>query len=329
MGPARPPHVGGRRRRDQDANPEVVESRLVGLRQDGDGGIEPCPLEHLLLWGARGVAPGGVPLARIAARLTDGAREWLVEGALARLVDEHRARTEQSLPERLEWLARGCDHKAAALIAKRRRASRQARAGDTGAAVELARVEGGVAPFRRRQAAASGVAPQGAVAGHGGRSGYVSARSRAADSQPGRPAALHRAGRGHCHALGSGARGSGGSRRPRCVAPRAGAAGWARRLAWVRPPSKGPAGGRRAIEVKDRAGTGGIELSENECAKACNLRDGYWLYGVYDCATARQRLVRVRDPFAKLLARNREFSTYAIAASSVHAAAEGHQGSER
>ena len=142
LGSARPPHVGGRRRRDQDANPEVVESRLVGLRQDGDGGIEPCPLEHLLLLrGARGVAPGGVPLARIAARLTDGAREWLVEGALARLVDEHRARIEQSLPERLEWLARGCDHKAAELIAKRRRASRQARAGDTEAAVELARVK--------------------------------------------------------------------------------------------------------------------------------------------------------------------------------------------
>ena len=65
-----------------------------------------------------------------------------------------------------------------------------------------------------------------------------------------------------------------------------------------------PAGDRRAIEVKGRARAGGIELSENEWAKACNLRAGYWLYAVYDCATPRPRLVRVRDPFGKLLVRS-------------------------
>ena len=60
--------------------------------------------------------------------------------------------------------------------------------------------------------------------------------------------------------------------------------------------------GRRAIEVKGRAGVGEIEVSENEWAKACNLRDSYWLYVVFDCATPRPRLVRVRDPFGRLLA---------------------------
>ena len=83
-----------------------------------------------------------------------------------------------------------------------------------------------------------------------------------------------------------------------------------------------PAGRRRAIEVKGKARAGDIELSDNEWAKACNLRDGYWLYAVYDCATPRPRLARVRDPFAKLLARSREFSAYAVSASSVQAAAE-------
>ena len=89
-----------------------------------------------------------------------------------------------------------------------------------------------------------------------------------------------------------------------------------------------PAGARRAIEVKGRAGTGDVELSDNEWAKACNLRDGYWLYAVYDCATPRPRLMRVRDPFAKLLARSRVFSAYSIPAASVQAAAEANQGSE-
>ena len=88
-----------------------------------------------------------------------------------------------------------------------------------------------------------------------------------------------------------------------------------------------PTGDRRAIEVKGRARTGDIELSENEWAKACNLRDGYWLYAVYDCATPWPRLVRVRDPFGKLLVRSRELSAYSIPASSVQAAAEESPGS--
>ena len=51
------------------------------------------------------------------------------------------------------------------------------------------------------------------------------------------------------------------------------------------------------------AGVGEVEVSANEWAKACNLRDDYWLYVVYDCATPKPRLVRVRDPFGALLAK--------------------------
>ena len=64
-----------------------------------------------------------------------------------------------------------------------------------------------------------------------------------------------------------------------------------------------PGNEKRAIEVKGRAGTGDIEVSANEWAKACNMRDGYWLYAVYDCATPTPRLVRVQDPFGNLLAK--------------------------
>jgi len=66
-----------------------------------------------------------------------------------------------------------------------------------------------------------------------------------------------------------------------------------------------PENEKRAIEVKGRAGTGDIEVSANEWAKACNLRDGYWLYAVYDCATPGPRLVRVQDPFGRLLAKSK------------------------
>ncbi len=62
-------------------------------------------------------------------------------------------------------------------------------------------------------------------------------------------------------------------------------------------------GTQRAIEVKGRVGTGTIELSENEYGKACTLRDRYWLYVVFDCEKHYPRLVRVQDPFGKLVVR--------------------------
>jgi len=65
-----------------------------------------------------------------------------------------------------------------------------------------------------------------------------------------------------------------------------------------------PSGHRRAVEVKGRAGTGEVDVSANEWARACNLRDEYWLHVVFDCASAYPRLVRVQDPFAKLLAKS-------------------------
>jgi hypothetical protein len=58
----------------------------------------------------------------------------------------------------------------------------------------------------------------------------------------------------------------------------------------------------RAIEVKGRAGACDIELTENERSRACNLRERYWLYVVYDCGTPNPRLLRVQDPFRKLIA---------------------------
>jgi len=69
--------------------------------------------------------------------------------------------------------------------------------------------------------------------------------------------------------------------------------------------SRRPDGTRVGIEVKGRAEVGEVELSENEWAKACNLREGYWLYVVYGCASAQPHLLRVQDPFAKLLVQAR------------------------
>src|SRR5207253_7970005 len=65
--------------------------------------------------------------------------------------------------------------------------------------------------------------------------------------------------------------------------------------------SERPGDGKRAIEVKGRAGVGDVELTENEWVQACNHRDRYWLYVAFDCATPTTRLVRAQDPFGKLI----------------------------
>lgn len=69
--------------------------------------------------------------------------------------------------------------------------------------------------------------------------------------------------------------------------------------------SRRPGGEERCIEVKGRRAIGDIQLSENEWAKAANLRDKYWLYVVYDCAALNPRLLRIRDPFLKLIVKAR------------------------
>jgi hypothetical protein len=61
-----------------------------------------------------------------------------------------------------------------------------------------------------------------------------------------------------------------------------------------------PADVRRCIEVKGRADRGEVFMTDNEWAKAANLREQYWLYVVLNCATPTPELLRVRDPFARL-----------------------------
>ena len=54
------------------------------------------------------------------------------------------------------------------------------------------------------------------------------------------------------------------------------------------------AGDQYAIEVKGRAAVGAVEVSDNEWAKACNLRGNYWLYVVFNCASDRPELHRCK-----------------------------------
>ena len=306
-------------RRDGERS-EMVETRPIGLRQESDGAVSPCPPEHLLLLrGATGVAPGSVPLARLARGLTENANEWLKETALG-MAAKHRARIKDSLPERRRWIARGYDHKTAELMARRRRVTGEARDGDADAQAELAAVR----EEQRRLVAEK-------------RRGLALLEAEPSLIEPGDTAMIARAlvmptgdpedrqrhdaegeaiamglARAHEEAAGATVR---DVSRP-VLARREGLGDWPGfDLRSLRPAgAQGPAVDR-AIEVKGRAGSGAVEVSENEWAAACNLRDRYWLYVVFDCGTSRPRLVKVRDPFGRLLARTK--GSVVIAASEI------------
>jgi len=305
---------------------ELIETRLIGLRQQADGSITRCPLEHLLLLhGAVGVAPGRVPLARLARGLTEAAGEWLTGDALARMIEEHRARLAGILPERLDWIARGYDYKTADLMSARRRANEAAQRGDARAAAELARIREHqrrlVAEKEQRlatlRAEPSLIVPGGAVM-------LAHALVLPSDDPDERirhdaetEAVAMQLARAHEEAVGATVH---DVSRPD-LARRAGLTDWSGfDLRSLRPSSvHGPAE-ERAIEVKGRAGSGAVEVLENEWAKACNLREKYWLYVVFDCATSQPRLVKVQDPFGRLLAKAK--GSMLIAATEIFAAAQ-------
>ena len=310
------------------AQVRLRESKLVGLRQTGDGSIEEWPVEHLLmLRGAVNFAPGGEPLASRARHLIAEAKSFTRDTVTATLVEAHRQGLLADLDDRMRFVARGFDYQAADLAAARSRLNALAQAGDQRAASELVRV-------KERQRALTAI-----------RASRIDSMRAEPDSiKPGDVEFL-------VHALVV------PSQDPeeieRCdaeveaiavsvavayeegfnavvkdvsrpeVARRAGLTDWPGFDLLSRRPTHADAPPKElAIEVKGRMGIGSVEMSDNEWSKACNLRDRYWLYVVFDCATPQPRLVRVCDPFGKLLAKPRESTSFTIAASELIDAAE-------
>ena len=306
----------------------LVESRLVGLRQAADGSVEEAPVEHLLLLkGTDNFALGSEPLALAARTLVHEAKEFAEDIVAGGMVQAHRKRIIDDLDDRMGFVARGFGYQAAELAAARSRLNERVQVGDHRVGEELAGV-------RERQRS------------------LVAARERRLDEMRDQPNRI-RPGEVEflVHALVVPSQDPEGTEqydagvetiavevatayekrfnaqvidvsRPE-LARKAGLTDWPGfDLLSRRPSAADNPLEELAIEVKGRRGYGGIELKDNEWANACNLRGKYWLYVVFDCATAYPRLVRVRDPFGKLLAKTRESTVYTITESQILDAAE-------
>ena len=304
------------------------DSKLVGLRQTSAGSIEEWPVEHLLLLrGARNFAPGGEPLAAMARNLVTEAEGFAKDDLVGSLVQRHRQQLLQTMSERLEFVARGFDYQAAELAAARSRFNERVQAGDQRTAGELSKV-------RERQRSLTAIRTN--------RLDRI--RNEPDNIRPGEVEFLVHAlvvpsqeteELERCDAevesIAVGVAAAYEERfnaevkdvsRPE-LARRAGLTDWPGfDLLSLRPKTPSGPAQEVAIEVKGRRGYGAVELSDNEWAKACNLRNKYWLYVVFDCATPQPRLVRVRDPFGKLLVKSRESYAYTITPKALEEVAE-------
>lgn len=285
---------------------DLIECRLVGLTQFQDGSVKECPVEHmLLLRGARDYAPSRAPLAAFARALKDQATAYARDHIGARLVEQHRAQLIETLPERLDFVSRGFDHHNAELATARNRLTEKARMGDARAKADLANVkerQKSLHVLRDIKLAELKREPEllrvGAVEFLAHALVVPSddpEERRRFDAEVERVAM--KVAIGFEESLGATVR---DVHKPE-LARSAGLTDWP----GFDLLSHRVEGESRAIEVKGRADEGPVEISDNEWAKAINLRDRYWLYVVFNCATPTPRLLRIQDPFGKLLVRQK------------------------
>jgi hypothetical protein len=296
---------------------ELLECRLVGVKQCEGAEIDLCPVEHLLLLkGGHGLPASAQRLAVAASEEKELTRAFLVERVARKMTLERKQRLLESLPEQEGFIRRGFDYREAELAAARARHSEKARMGHRKAIEALEEVKRQQRQLSDRRENALTVLRREPELIAPGSITFVAHALVVPSSDPKdieehdinvEIAAMK---------LATAFEEAAGAKVIDVHTPElARAAGLPENpgfdLLSIRPDNDLPAApgdstaqaGKRAIEVKGRAATGDIEVSANEWAKACNLRQGYWLYAVYDCATPSPRLVRVQDPFASLLAK--------------------------
>jgi superfamily II DNA or RNA helicase len=287
------------------ANEEPLECRLVGVKQFEGAEVALCPVEHLLLLkGGHGI-PGAAAqrLAINAPRLKEQAEAFVVERVARDMATQRRQQLLSTLPERERFMQRGFDYQEAELAAGRVKLSEKARSGNAAAAKALAEIKEQQRSLADRRRLALGAIRREPELVTPGNVTFLAhalvVPSTDPEDRKRHDAEVERVAMDLARAFEEAA---GATVRDVSTPALARAAGLTDNPGFDLLAVY-ESGERRAIEVKGRAGTGDVEVSSNEWARAANLRGGYWLYAVYDCATPAPRLSRVRDPFGTLLAK--------------------------
>jgi superfamily II DNA or RNA helicase len=285
---------------------EVLEQSLVTVRQHEDGTMTVRTIEEFLLLEPR---TGGLPLdaqrlAVSAQGRIEEARAFMVATVAKDIAQKHRDRLNADLASRIEFLRQGFFYEQKELVQARTVWSKRRNEGHPSAEREIARIRDLQRAWEARsQDAEQTVLREPALIGVGPVEflAHMLVRPAANDEESMRyDAEVERVAMelvmAHERAL--------GARVQDVHSPELAL------LAGLNTPWPGfdvlshrPDGKRRCIEIKGRARTGNIHISTNEWAVAANRREEYWLYAVFDCASAAPRMVGVQDPFAKLVER--------------------------
>lgn len=290
------------------AQEETIETRLVALREEADGQIEPCPIESLLLLrGAKGIPPQSLSLASTAHSRLPSVSAYLTQQVLTPILDQHRLELTRNLPERESFIKKGYAYQEAELATARARLTEKANAGDPNAKGELTRIkqrqrlianqrDKALLTLRREPELISiGTTTWLAHALVVPTSDPVEIQHR--DEQI--EAIAMRVAMAYEQARGAEVKD--------VHTPELARAAGLGDYPGFDLLSISPDGNERAIEVKGRAYSGDIVVSENEWAAACNHRDKYWLCIVFDCATSAPRAGWIQDPFTVLLTLAKEY----------------------
>ena len=285
---------------------EVLERRLLAIRQDAPDRMAEVPVEILLLLeGAPRMPVGDIPLVAQAEAARDAAHRFLDGEVVVRDVARWRQTVESGANERIAWVTRGFDFRESELAQRRSALARPARSGDAKSQRELDQVKGeqrGLEATRLDAIAAILKAPGLVEAGEVKLLAHALVLpSTAAEAKKRQDQESERIAMALTRAYEENNRAKVADVSRPELARQAGLTDYPGfDLLSVRPD-----GERRAIEVKGRAGVEDIELTANEWAKACNLGNQYWLYVAFECASRSPRLLWVQDPFGRLLARNK------------------------
>ena len=291
------------------ATEEILDCQLVGVKQLEGAEMSLCPVEQLLLLkGGVGLPPAAQRLAAGAERHKEQAEAFLIERVARGLAVAKRDALRATAAERAQFVQRGFNFQETELATARVKQSEKARAGNSAAAKALKDIkEQQRSLSERRESALAAIHREPELIGPGNLTFVAHALVVPSTSPKDIQRQNDEVERIAMDITRAYEEAEGASVKYVHTPDLARAAGLSD-FPGFDLLSLFPAGdprGRRAIEVKGRARTGDVEVSANEWAKSANLRAGYWLYVVYDCATPAPVLKRVQDPFGKLLARAR------------------------
>ncbi|MCC6795252.1 MAG: DUF3883 domain-containing protein [Candidatus Hydrogenedentes bacterium] len=302
------------------AHRETLECRLVALRQFADGRTEECPVEHfMLLKGARGIPPAAQPIRAKAPVLAEKARAHAAGTIAVPLAEHRRATLRLEIPSREEFIRRGFDYQDAELASRRTRLSQRVRDGVAAAKKQLDDVKLQQRHLAARKADALAVLHREPELVEPGAIEFLAHALVVPTTDPAERERFDKDVEAIAVQIATAYDESRGATVRDVSKPElARACGLDEKCGFDLHVRRGDSS-VIAVEVKGRMRGGEIELTDNEWSKACNLRKKYWLYVVYDCATANPRLVRVQDPFGKLVTKG---GGVVINAGQVYAAAE-------